>query len=42
MNSSELQKQQSKVYENFFSSNLLVVSAPLLINWSGDVHSDFS
>lgn len=42
MNSSELQKRHAKIYEKFFTSNIIVISAPFLINRSGDVHPDFN
>lgn len=42
MNSLELQKKHAKIYETFFTNNSIVVSAPFLINRSGDLHPDFS
>lgn len=42
MNSTLIKRQHVKVYEQFFLENSLVVSAPFVMNWSGDVLNNYS
>jgi hypothetical protein len=42
MNSRNLKKTYFRAYEKFFIENNIVVSAPLLINWAGDILNNYS
>ena len=42
MNSNEIKRQHRKVYEQFFLENNVVLSAPFVINRSGDVLNNYS
>jgi hypothetical protein len=42
MNSKLLKKQHKETYEFFFQTNQIVVSAPFLMTWAGDLSSYYS
>lgn len=41
MNSKDLKKKYNNVYEDFFKKNSLVISLPLLLNWSWDIFNNY-
>jgi len=41
MKSSKLKETYREKYENFFTTNTLVISLPLLLNWAGDIFSNY-
>jgi hypothetical protein len=41
MNSKKLKEQYNKEYKDFFTKNNLVISLPLLLNWSGDIFNNY-
>lgn len=42
MNSKNLKQTYTKTYEKFFLENQTVVSAPFVLNWSGDILNNYS
>ncbi len=41
MNSKSIKKLHNKKYRDFYSKNTLVISLPLLLNWSSDVFTNY-
>lgn len=41
MNSKSIKEKHKKIYEDFFSKNNLVISLPLLLNWSWDIFNNY-
>ena len=42
MNSRSIQEMHRSVYEKFFTENQVIVSAPFVMNWSGDVLNNYT
>ncbi|MDP2103743.1 MAG: hypothetical protein Q8K26_02380, partial [Candidatus Gracilibacteria bacterium] len=41
MNSKSIKKENLEIYKNFYLQNSLVLSLPLLLNWAGDIFSNY-
>jgi len=42
MNSEQIKKHYKDIYEQFYLVHDIVLSSPFILNWSGDVLSNFN